>query len=267
MKKLLPFLLLLTACHTTPQQSDEIRYKVYYAATFRNYEEIAKIYEDEKVLEIGTNCSRFYAVQQDRRQALQDSVIAAGGDFYDVLDAVADFPIPRQSYTIYKNHPQMGRLTYHDRSPIKIIYNEALELPTWEKLKGDTIIMDLKCKKAVTQYRGREWTAWYAPAIKESEGPWKLVGLPGLILYAADSKGDFTFACTDIKEVTGEKIKQPDVKQYKTGTRREYNELRRRHAENPEQFSKEQGMIVGPGFGPDGKRLIYEPRKPVLLDY
>ena len=56
MRKLLPFLLLLTACHTTPQQSDEIRIKVYYAATFRNYAEIAKIYEDEKVLDMCPTC-------------------------------------------------------------------------------------------------------------------------------------------------------------------------------------------------------------------
>ena len=43
------------------------------------------------------------------------------------------------------------------------------------------------CKKATTTFRGRNYIAWYAPNIPVSFGPWKLNGLPGLILEAYDT--------------------------------------------------------------------------------
>lgn len=43
------------------------------------------------------------------------------------------------------------------------------------------------CKKATALFRGRNYTAWYSPEIPLPYGPWKLQGLPGLILEAYDT--------------------------------------------------------------------------------
>lgn len=43
------------------------------------------------------------------------------------------------------------------------------------------------CIKATADFRGRTWTAWYTPDIPLPYGPWKLHGLPGLIMEAQDS--------------------------------------------------------------------------------
>ena len=65
--------------------------------------------------------------------------------------------------------------------------------PVWKLEDGDTTIVEYACHKATTHFKGRTWHVWYAPDIPISEGPWKLSGLPGLILAAKDSEGLFSF--------------------------------------------------------------------------
>lgn len=56
------------------------------------------------------------------------------------------------------------------------------------------------CSLAHTEFRGRTWYVWYAPEIPVNMGPWKFNGLPGLILWAADSNLDFVFECQTISQ-------------------------------------------------------------------
>ena len=63
------------------------------------------------------------------------------------------------------------------------------EIPTfeWKISKTETKkIGKFDCTKATTTFRGRTYTAWFAKAIPVPYGPWKLGGLPGLILEAYD---------------------------------------------------------------------------------
>ncbi len=77
-------------------------------------------------------------------------------------------------------------------------YDEPFPEFSWE-ITGDTAeVFGYDCIRAECDFRGRHWTAWFAPEIAVNEGPWKLRGLPGLILKAEADGGWFTYECVGI---------------------------------------------------------------------
>lgn len=55
------------------------------------------------------------------------------------------------------------------------------------------------CQKATTDFRGRKYEAWYTNEIPVSIGPWKMNGLPGLILEAYDLKREVQWIFSSIE--------------------------------------------------------------------
>ena len=78
-------------------------------------------------------------------------------------------------------------------------YVESMPVQEWEFLPGETTVLGYKCRKARCRFRGREWTVWYSPEIKIPYGPWKLRGLPGMILMASDSSGAHSFEAIGVR--------------------------------------------------------------------
>ncbi|MFP9116451.1 GLPGLI family protein [Flavobacterium sp. RNTU_13] len=68
----------------------------------------------------------------------------------------------------------------------------------WTITEEQKVIADYTCVKATVSYRGRDWTAWFTPEIPLAVGPWKLHGLPGLILEAYDATGECTYKAINI---------------------------------------------------------------------
>jgi GLPGLI family protein len=65
---------------------------------------------------------------------------------------------------------------------------DSIPIMKWKIFKNETKnIGNFICIKATTTFRGREYTAWFSTQIPVLFGPWKLNGLPGLILEAYDT--------------------------------------------------------------------------------
>lgn len=89
----------------------------------------------------------------------------------------------------------------------------------WKLSEKHKTILGLDAQMATTFFRGRKYIAWFTREIPFSYGPWKLYGLPGLILEAHDSKNVMNYAVTKIcypcfKD--SKPIKKPEETEHKT---------------------------------------------------
>lgn len=96
-------------------------------------------------------------------------------------------------FTIYQNFPENGRQTIREGLlPSFYIYEETPSFD-WTILSGEEVILGYKCAKARANYGGRTWLVCFAEEIPSAGGPWKLNGLPGLILKAETTDGVHRF--------------------------------------------------------------------------
>ena len=72
-------------------------------------------------------------------------------------------------------------------------YTEPTEMPVWQILSETKELLGYSCQLATCDFRGRQWYAWFSTDIPVNEGPWKLFGLPGLVLEAYDSKKHYAY--------------------------------------------------------------------------
>ena len=134
--------------------------------------------------------------------------------------------------TIYKNYPE-GKLTHTEKICTDWFrYDEDIPQLDWELTDSVTNVLGYECQSARCNFRGREWTVFYTEDIPIADGPWKLQGLPGLIMKASDNKGHYTFECIGIKSkadrpITIYKVPFNNVK------RRDYYDARHRYEVNP----------------------------------
>lgn len=155
-------------------------------------------FKDEMMLRIGKTKSMFCNV----KRFFQDSLSVANSDaFWGMMKAEIDKGNPNVFATLggykrsflYKDYTagQIVEEDYFDMTPWR--YKEIWEKPAWDITEETKEIIGYQCIKAIADYRGRRWIAWFAPEIPIPEGPWKLGGLPGLILEAYDANRDYVF--------------------------------------------------------------------------
>ena len=88
----------------------------------------------------------------------------------------------QSKYGILKpNSSQVTTFTLVEKKPVM----------NWKITKESQKILGYACYKATTKFRGRDYIAWFTPDIPYNFGPWKLGGLPGLILKVENDYFDY----------------------------------------------------------------------------
>ena len=148
---------------------------------------------------------------------------------------VPDIWTPTQSYGFY------GLSLAH-------IYEEDAPELEWEITGEHGTVASFDCQKAECDFRGRRWEAWFTTEIPVGEGPWKLRGLPGLILYARDTTGQYSFEAVS---VTDEPVPFYDYayEQEKRTAYRKFKRYERSCFRWPKSFKENTSVFIVTGNG------------------
>lgn len=180
-----------------------------------------------QLLYVGEKCSRFHRISSRSHRLVP---IGEG------VNLTAD------QYDIFQGIPE-GQMTCKDAvSSNKFYYVEPLPVFDWNVLDSDTVVCGYECQKARTTFRGRTWTVWFSVDLPYSFGPWKLGGLPGLILKAVDDKKQYAFEAIEIKKSDGKTIKVSTAGLKKSSAEHVYKEIMLR-AKDPTKYEIETGSL------------------------
>ena len=137
-------------------------------------------------LQVGQHCTRSYPYRKFREDTEVYECLAP--DNLPLLRAESFCFMPE----VWTNYPD-GKVTVRD-AIVPTPYETCEERkPVKWTLSDDTLTVGgYLCKTATCQLHGRKWTVRYSEDIPTSAGPWKLCGLPGLVLeaYSSPARGE-----------------------------------------------------------------------------
>lgn len=124
----------------------------------------------------------------------------------------------------------------------------------WEILDESKEIGGYSCQKATTDFKGRHYIVWFTTDIPFPGGPWKLHGLPGLILSAKDSKGEVEFEYAGFDKLEAETTIRiaPSAKAIPS-TAAEVEKLEKAFRENPSAYLNSRSNVT---IGSSGSMVV-----------
>ena len=146
---------------------------------------------------------------------------------------IEDIPRADGSYYVVKSATD-NKLYYYDKvGTERFCYEEDTPQLNWVVGDSTKTILGYECFFASVDYHGRKWIAWFTPEIPVAAGPWKLQGVPGLILEATTVDGLYSFIADGIQQT--EKIITPIylINEYEKTDRIKLLKAKRGFMDNP----------------------------------
>ena len=195
------FLFISLCCTSLSKAQETALYECLYRYEVNGTDKSGQPFSDiyNGLLQIGAAQAKFL----DYTAFQLDSVTQSQPDNAGLQEEYSIRTLKNSCYfdqTVYQNLPQ-GKMTILSViTPDRYVYTEDLNTISWILAEGTDTICGYPCRKATGTYGGRTWTAWYAEEIPVSFGPWKLAGLPGLILEATDSENIHRFTAISFRK-------------------------------------------------------------------
>lgn len=199
--------------------------------------------ENTMMLQIGHTISKWSDYHLYLADSIWNEMARQKKAHSEVLNRTLPMEINTIPIRIFMNHPK-GRTTTLDRIPFNTyLYEEDILEPVWQLNSGTEMVCGYLCNMATTTFFGRNYTVWYTSEIPVGQGPWKLGGLPGMILKAVDDKGHYTFECIAIEQPSWiDPIYTIDYTPFDI-RKDQFFRLQKRYYDNPAAQVENTGMI------------------------
>lgn len=248
---------------------DEVQFIVQYQLTaVADTLHPEKTDEETMMLQVGTKSARYYSYTRFVTDSLFREQLKKSEGGMVRQHRTPDQNPGRQTAQLYKNYPS-GKVTTLDQiATSRFRCEEVNDIPQWELHPDTTTILSYSCQKATCRFKGRDYEAWFTLEIPRSEGPWKLQGLPGLILRAEDSRGHYRFECTGLIRPEGPESIMFGAENYQPVSRKDLTRVYERFAADPMGFVSSTAPNVRLVIkGPDGeaKKPKDTPYNPIEL--
>jgi GLPGLI family protein len=192
--------LMLATLDTAAQRPDTAQVLVHYKFSHvRDTTNRGNPYTENMVLLIGKHAGvyRSYdhqlSVAQDKKQAREAVANSAGGPVRINRRVTG-------SGTEYYQYPNDKKMLTKESLFGSFLVTGPLPDINWQ-ITGDTATYGgLHCQKATGHFKGRDYMAWFCPDLPLHIGPWKLNGLPGVIVEAYDATGDVRFTFDGVEK-------------------------------------------------------------------
>lgn len=222
----------LIAISTYAQKGEPVLARIRYTYT-NQIDTLAngKPRMENMLLFIGKNTSLFSSFDKIRHEIADEqkfwAMIASGGGRGKSVFVIDDTNSKWMTTTSYLLFVKENKLFTKEMFNLtSYLVEETAPKIDWHLSKDTLNFSGLNCQKATATFEGRNWTAWYAPSVPFPGGPWKLNGLPGLIIeaYDTDKKVYFQFAgMENAKE--GDHVRERDVTKQAGASSTTYNAI------------------------------------------
>ncbi|MDR1880500.1 MAG: GLPGLI family protein [Tannerellaceae bacterium] len=245
------------------EKLDEAMIRCWYTFTQHATNEGESIQvTDTFTLDVGTNYSLYY----DYNRYVRDSLYSESGRglrksvrLIKIMDDEradrVDMEALKKEGGIYREVPPKGETAklYKSKKKQEItiidgdnvtMYKATEHIPpqAWTLSEDTATILGYTCQKAGTTFKGRTYAAWFAPEIPLPDGPWKLYGLPGLILKAEVDGGAFQFQAIGLTELPSLPITM-DKDQYAKTTVEQIGKLPHKKTHKRSYFGNDGVMV------------------------
>ena len=189
---------------------------------------------DTMALDVGETWSVYYDMHKSRRDSISKadfknnpprsfSLSRDQNDLQERLNTKREIigtidESKGETMKIFKNR-QNGEFSIFDKGPLEgfstftyLKITEKVPPQNWEITEDTLTLLGYPCHKATTDFRGRSHTVWFTLDIPVNDGPWKLYGLPGMILKVEVTNGVFNFQAIGLQELNNTNINFPSDK-------------------------------------------------------
>jgi GLPGLI family protein len=199
--QLLTLFAVLIVLSSTAQKIDSTLAMVHYKFSHvRDTNNRDKPYTENMILLVGQNASAYKSYDRKMQMAAMKQQmmeqVQSGSNKISITSRGGS------TSSEYYQYPNEGKMIRKEKIMTTYLIDEPFPKISW-KISSDTLtIRNLACQKATGHFGGRDYTAWFCADLPYHSGPWKLNGLPGLIVEAYDTKKDVVFKFDGIEQVT-----------------------------------------------------------------